>query len=313
MHVGIVLRMFEFKKPTIFFVTGPTAIGKTSFSLQLAQALKTQIISCDSRQFYKEMTIGTAVPTKKQLNEIPHHFIQHKSIRDTYTPGDYQKEVLEFLEDYFQSHHVVILVGGPSLYAYGLLYGLHPFPKISPHIRFQLRHNYEQKGIQFLQHELRKKDLAYFQTVDQNNPRRLLRALELMEQTGCQYSQLIKKDKPSRTFESYVIQLEMSKTNLYHNINQRVNKMMQKGLLDEVKSLRTYQKKPLLNTIGYKELFGYFDGYMTLNGAISEIKKNSRRFAKRQITFSKKFINPWIIHPPYHLNDVLNQIQKICI
>ncbi|MCY4161325.1 MAG: tRNA dimethylallyltransferase, partial [Flavobacteriaceae bacterium] len=147
----------------------------------------------------------------------------------------------------------------------------------------------------------------------QNNPRRLLRALELMEQTGCQYSQLIKKDKPSRTFESYVIQLEMSKTNLYHNINQRVNKMMQKGLLDEVKSLRTYQKKPLLNTIGYKELFGYFDGYMTLNGAISEIKKNSRRFAKRQITFSKKFINPWIIHPPYHLNDVLNQIQKICI
>ncbi|MCY4254303.1 MAG: tRNA (adenosine(37)-N6)-dimethylallyltransferase MiaA [Flavobacteriaceae bacterium] len=305
--------MFEFKKPTILFVTGPTAIGKTSFSLQLAKALKTQIISCDSRQFYKEMTIGTAVPNKEQLKEIPHHFIQHKSIRDTYTPGDYQKEVLQLLEDYFQSHHVVILVGGPSLYAYGLLYGLHPFPKISPHIRLQLRHHYEQKGIQFLQHELRKKDLEYFQTVDQNNPRRLLRALELMEQTGHKYSDLIKKDKPSRNFKSYVIKLEISKKNLYQNINRRVDNMMQDGLLKEAQSLMAYKNLSPLNTIGYKELFDYFNGHMTLDLAIAEIKKHSRRFAKRQITFSKKFINPLIINPPYRLDDVFKQIQKVCI
>ncbi len=313
MLVGIASRMFEFKKPTILFVTGPTAIGKTPFSIQLAKALNTQIISCDSRQFYKEMTIGTAVPNKEQLHEIPHHFIQHKSIHDSYTPRDYHTEVLDFLRDYFQFYKVIILVGGPSLYAYGLLYGLHPFPKISPHIRLRLRNLYEQKGLAFLQQEMKHKDLDYFKMVDQNNPRRLLRVLEIMEQTGHKYSNLIKKDRPSRNFESYVIKIESSKKNVYQNINQRVDKMMQDGLLKEVQSLIVSRHLPTLNTIGYKELFVYLDGHTTLDYAVSEIKKHSRRFAKRQITFSKRFKNSLIINTPFNLDSVLNQIQKISI
>ena len=303
--------MFEFNKPTVVFITGPTAIGKTSLSIQLAMALNTQIISCDSRQFYREMTIGTAVPNEEKLDQVKHHFIQHKSIHDSYTPGNYETDALVVLNQYFQSHKVIILVGGPSLYAHGLLYGLHKFPEISPQIRLKLRNIYDKKGIKFLQNQLKEKDLEYFQMVDQDNPRRLLRALEIIEQSGNKYSELIKKKKSSRNFESIVINLEVPKKDLYQKINQRVDKMMHDGLLNEVESLWNYRKLPPLNTIGYKELFDYLSGRMTLDTTVSEIKKNSRRFAKRQITFSKRFKNPIHLKAPFTVDEISNQVQKL--
>jgi len=269
-------------------IVGPTAIGKTALSIKLAKHFNTEIISADSRQFFKEMQIGTAVPTNEELATVKHHFIHHKSIKDDYNVGAFEKDALQCLDSLFKSHLVVIMVGGSGLYVDAVTKGLDDFPEIDIKIREQLNKKLETEGLEILQQQLKNLDEKTYHNIELKNPHRVIRALEICIGTNKPYSSYLNKKKASRLFKTISIGLTTDREIIYSRINQRVDKMMEDGLLNEVKCLLQYQHFNALNTVGYKELFNYLNGAWTLDFAISEIKKNSRRFAKRQLTWFKK-------------------------
>lgn len=276
---------------TLIYIAGPTGVGKTKTAIALAKAFDTEIISCDSRQFYKEMKIGTAVPTEEELAAVPHHFIQSKSIEEAYTVADFEKEAMATIEKLFDKKDTLIMVGGSGMYADAVMFGMDEFPEVPQEVRNQIRLFYETHGLQGLQELLREKDPKYYTRVDINNPVRLLRALEVCIASDQPYSSFLGQERPARSFVSKMIILHCPRTVLYDKINARVDQMMKDGLEEDAKALIPFKDHAALRTVGYKELFPYFDGKCSLEEAINEIKKNSRRYAKRQITWFKKYDN----------------------
>jgi len=269
-------------------VIGPTAIGKTALSIQLAQHFKTEVISCDSRQFYKEMKIGTAVPSAEELAAAPHHFIQNKSIFDTYSVGQFEKDALKKLDALFSKSNIVIMVGGSGLYTNAVIEGFDDFPEVNPEIRQKLNKQIENGEIEILQNQLKDLDPESYNTIEIENPHRLIRALEICIGTGKPYASFKNKNKVKRNFIPIKIGLTAEREIMYNRINQRVDLMLKGGLLEEAKKLYPYKELNALQTVGYRELFEYFDGKFSLEFAVEEIKKNTRRFAKRQVTWNKK-------------------------
>ncbi len=272
----------------IISIVGPTAIGKTALSIKLAQHFNTEIISADSRQFFKEMQIGTAAPTPTELASAKHHFIHHKSVEDNYNVGAFEKDAVERLDQLFKSHKVVVMVGGSGLYVDAVTKGLDYFPEVNSSIRKNLNKQLETKGLSSLQEQLKELDIESYNTIAIDNPHRVIRALEISIGSNKPYSSFLNKEKPKRNFKVITIGLFADREIIYDRINQRVDIMVNEGLLEEVKTLLPYQHLNSLNTVGYKEIFNYFNKKWTLEFAISEIKKNSRRFAKRQLTWFKK-------------------------
>ena len=273
---------------TLIAVVGPTAIGKTALSIKLANHYNTEIVSADSRQFYKEMTIGTAVPSKEELSAAKHHFIQNLSVKEDYSVGDFERDGLALLEKLFKLQDIVILVGGSGLYVDAIVKGLNHFPDVDESIRLKLNDSLKNEGLEPLQNQLKTLDPKYFEKVDIHNPHRVIRALEICIGTQKTYTSFLEQDKEERPFNTITVGLEADRTKIYERINDRVDIMMAEGLLKEVKSLEPYKNYNALNTVGYKELFNYLDDEWSLEFAISEIKKNTRRFAKRQLTWFKK-------------------------
>ncbi len=276
------------KEPLLITIVGPTAIGKTALSIQLATHFNTEIISCDSRQFYKEMRIGTAVPSGEELNAAPHHFIQNRSIFDTYNVGDFERDALHKLNKLFETNTVVIMVGGSGLYVDAVLNGLDYFPKVQPEIRAQLNETLLSKGIQHLQQQLKELDIETYHSITLDNPQRVIRALEVCIGSGHPYSSFKNKPKEKRNFRSIKIGLNADRAIIYDRINQRVDIMLKEGLLEEAKTVYPHKNLNALQTVGYRELFSFFDGNISKDFAIEEIKKNTRRFAKRQLTWFRK-------------------------
>ncbi|QWX82538.1 tRNA (adenosine(37)-N6)-dimethylallyltransferase MiaA [Cellulophaga sp. HaHaR_3_176] len=298
-------------KKTLITVIGPTAIGKTRLAIELAKHYKAEIISADSRQFFKEMKIGTAVPSNEELAAATHHFIQHKSIQEHYTVGDFEREAMTLTETLFHNNNIAILVGGSGLYIDAVTKGLDYFPDVDPEIRVQLNQKIEEEGLENLQTQLKELDPIYFDKVDIHNPHRVIRALEICIGSGKPYSSFLNKDKNKRPFQVISVGIEADREVIYDRINRRVDIMIEDGLLEEAKSLEKYKELNALQTVGYRELFNYFNGECTLEFAISEIKKNTRRFAKRQLTWFKKTEN--VIWVPFNadIDAVVQQIELI--
>lgn len=273
---------------TLICVVGPTAIGKTTLAIKLANAFSTEIISADSRQFYKEMSIGTAVPSNEELGAAKHHFIQNISVFDNYSVGDFERDALSSLEKIFKINPIAVMVGGSGLYVDAVVEGLDKFPEVSPDIRQQLNTELDEIGIESLQMELKENDPSYYEKVDIQNPHRLIRALEIYRETGKPYSSFLKRESVKRSFRTIFIGLAAERDTIYSRINQRVDQMIINGLVEEAMNLYPHRELNALQTVGYRELFNYFDGKLTKEEAISEIKKNTRRFAKRQNTWFKK-------------------------
>jgi tRNA dimethylallyltransferase len=276
------------KSKYLIVVVGPTAIGKTARAIEIAQHFGCDIISCDSRQFFAEMTIGTAVPSESELAAAEHHFIQTKSIFEPYTVGDFEKEAIAKLDELFQNNEFAVLVGGSGLYVDAVLKGFDDFPEINTNIRKQLTAEYKANGIGFLQQELQRLDPEYYNVVDTGNKQRMMRALEITIGTGKPYSGYLLGKENSRNFTPILIGLTADRDVMYNRINRRVDVMMNEGLLDEAKLLYPHRELNALQTVGYRELFDYFDGKIDLAAATDEIKKNTRRFAKRQMTWFRK-------------------------
>ena len=276
------------KAKTLIVVLGPTGIGKTSLAIKLAQHYQTSIISADSRQFYKEMSIGTAVPTKEELQAVAHYFIQHKSIVESYTVGDFEREALAVLHDLFETNDIVLMAGGSGLFIDAVVRGLDTFPPIDPEVRNTLKKELEELGLPILQALLKELDPVYAAKVDLFNPQRVIRALEVCLSSGKPYSSFLNKNKTTRPFKTIMLGMEAPKNILYQRINTRVDTMMAEGLLNEVKGLIGHKHLNALQTVGYKELFRYLDGDCSLDDAVEEIKKNTRRFAKRQGTWFRR-------------------------
>ena len=275
-------------KKILLTVVGPTAIGKTSLAIDLALHFGTEIISCDSRQFFKEMSIGTAVPSSEELAQVKHHFIQHKSIFDTYSVGDFERDAITLLKELFKQHNVVIMVGGSGLYADTVVYGLDDFPEVSPEIRNELNELYQKQGITYLQTRLKDLDPIQYTQMDIQNPQRMMRALEVCIASGKPYSSFLNKKETLRDFTNITIGLTAEREVVYNRINERVELMLENGLLIEAQTLFPHKKLNALQTVGYRELFNFFEGKTSLDFAIEEIKKNTRRFAKRQYTWFHK-------------------------
>jgi tRNA dimethylallyltransferase len=297
-------------------IVGPTAIGKTALSIALAQHFGCEIISCDSRQFFKEMTIGTAVPNQDELQAAKHHFIQNISIFENYTVGDYEKEAITKVEELFQNNDYAILIGGSGLYVDAVLKGFDEFPEIDAIIREQVTQEYEQNGIIYLQEQLKKLDSDHYDklTVENpqtlQNPQRMMRFVEVCLGTAKPYSSFLNQKKNNRNFTPVLIGLEADRAVIYDRINQRVDIMINHGLLDEAQSLYPNKALNALQTVGYRELFSYFDGEFTLAFAIEEIKKNTRRFAKRQLTWFKRNENTKWFDYLTPKSEIINFIEK---
>ena len=275
-------------KNFLITIVGPTAIGKTALSIKLANHFKSDIISCDSRQFYKEMKIGTAVPEDDELAAAKHHFIQNRSILEDYNVGTFEKDALSKLDELFKENPVQIMVGGSGLYVDAVLKGLDYFPKVDAKIREDLNSKLEKEGLESLQNKLKELDLETYNTIAIHNPQRVIRALEICIGSGTPYSTFKNKPKAPRNFHSIKIGLDADREIIYNRINMRVDIMIANGLLEEAKLLHKHKNLNALQTVGYRELFSYFNGDFTKEFAISEIKKNTRRFAKRQGTWFKK-------------------------
>lgn len=273
----------------LIVVAGPTAVGKTSVAIHLAKQLETVVVSCDSRQFFREMHIGTAKPTAAELAQVQHYFIDSLSIFDPYSVGDFERDCLDLLNKLYEKHNSVILCGGSGLYIKAVCEGLDHFPNIPPHIRPKLMDEWTKNGIVFLQNELQRYDPVAFANIDTNNPHRLLRALEVCLATGKPYSSFLQQKSISPPiFEPVKIMLDLDRDVLYDRINRRVDEMLSAGLLAEVEALLPYQHLNALQTVGYQELFDYFNGKISYDYAVALIKQNSRRYAKRQLTWFRK-------------------------
>lgn len=269
-------------------IVGPTAIGKTRLAIELAEYYKSEIISADSRQFYKEMEIGTAKPTADELASVPHHFINSNTVSNLFSPGDFEEQALQKITSLFGMHNVLVMVGGSGLYIDAVCNGLDKLPGTDMGIREDLNKKFEEQGINYLQRELSAVDPEYFERVDQHNPQRMIRGLEFFQSTGQKLSAFLTNTKKHRPFKIIKIGLNTDRATLYNQINLRVDKMMEAGLLKEVESLIPYKGNNALNTVGYTELFAFFDGSIPLTEAVDKIKQNTRRFAKRQLTWFRK-------------------------
>ncbi len=274
--------------PTLLVIAGPTAVGKTEFTIETAQQYNAEIISCDSRQFYRELKIGTAYPTPTQLAAAPHHFIGNLSINDYYSVSKFEHEVLELLPTLFKKNNVVIMTGGSGLYIDAVCYGIDPLPDPDPAVRTFVMQLYELEGIEGLINQLSIRDAEFLEKADLSNPKRLIRALEVCIQMQAPYSQYLTKEKKMRDFRILKLYLNRPREVLFERINMRVDQMIEEGLVNEVQQLTQYKHLNALNTVGYKEIFGYLDGEYSLEEAIEKIKTNTRRYAKRQLTWLKR-------------------------
>lgn len=290
---------------TLIVIVGPTAIGKTALSIQLAQFYKTEIISADSRQFFEEMNIGTAKPSEEELVAAPHHFINSHSVKTLFSVGDFEVEALKRIDQLFLKNDVVIMVGGSGLYIDAVCKGLDELPEIDLNIREQLNQQLANDGIEVIKNQLQQLDPAYFDKVDQSNPQRMIRGLEVVLSSGQKLSSFLTAQKKERPFNIIKIGLNTDRSLLYDSINHRVDLMMDAGLLAEVKNLQTYRKYNALNTVGYSELFDFIDGKTDLNFAVAMIKQNTRRFAKRQLTWFRRDENIAWFEP--------NQVEEIIL
>lgn len=298
----------DISKPILINVVGPTAIGKTKLAIALANHFNTEILSADSRQFYKELSIGTAAPSAEELAAAPHHFIQDRSITEDYNVGAYERDALEKLDILFKKYQIVIAVGGSGLFIDAINKGLHSFPKVDPKVKEEVANSYTTYGLTYLQEKLKDLDPTYYNKVDLSNHTRLLRALEVSISSGKPYSSFLEQEKAPRKFKSIYIGLNAEREVLYNRINKRVDIMMANGLMEEVKSVAAYRHHNALQTVGYKEIFQYLDEELSLEQAIEEIKKNSRRYAKRQITWFKR--NPEIIWIDFN-SSFSEQLEKV--
>jgi len=299
------------KQKYLISIVGPTAIGKTALSIKLAQYYNAEIISCDSRQFFKEMTIGTAVPEPEELAAATHHFIQSKSVLEVYNVGTFELEAISKLNELYKTYDVVIMVGGSGLYINAVTNGLDDFPKIDSSVREELTNRLDTEGIESLQKQLKELDPITYNKIAIDNPQRISRALEICIGSGKPYSSFLNVKKNSRVFKTISIGLTAERNLMYDRINQRVDIMMENGLLEEVKKLAPHKSLNALNTVGYKELFNYLDSEWELDFAISEIKKNTRRFAKRQVTWFKRNKETNWFDFQYQLNDITSHVDSV--
>lgn len=291
-------------------IIGPTAIGKTALSIALAKHFNSEIISSDSRQFFKEMRIGTAVPSEEELGEAKHHFIQHKSISETYNVGAFEKDAINTLQLLYKKQPIAIMVGGSGLYTNAVVNGLDDFPDVDVSIRENLNNKLQLEGIEILQAQLKQLDPKSYTTIAIDNPQRLIRGLEICIGTGKPYSSFLNHPRKIRSFKTISIGLDAERSTIYDRINKRVDIMIANGLIEEVKSLLPQKDLNALNTVGYKELFHFFEGHWTIDFAISEIKKNTRRFAKRQLTWFKKDKTTTWFDFETDLNKIINHITR---
>ena len=293
----------------LIVLLGPTASGKTSLSIEIAQKLNTEILSCDSRQFYKELKIGAAPASQEELAIVKHHFVQHLSINENYSIGQFEKDAIKKITELFKAHNYLLLVGGSGLYIDAICNGIDNIPNISNNVREKINNEYEKNGITWLQEKIKKIDPEFYKSVDINNPQRLKRCYEVFHETGKRFSTFHKKEKKKRNFEIIKIGIKTDREQLYKKINTRVDKMIKNGLVNEAELLKKFSKKNALNTVGYKELFNCFDQNIELDIAIEEIKKNTRRLAKRQLTWFRKDKNiNWYLKS--EKNEIIKAILK---
>ena len=272
----------------LIVISGPTAVGKTSLAINLAKEINTEIISADSRQFYKELNIGVARPSQKELNFIKHHFIGHISIQDNYNAGEYEAEAIEKINSLFQKYEKLVITGGSGMYIDAITKGMDNLPNVDKSIREELNELFKDNGITPLQEELMEKDIEYYNIVDKQNHIRLIRALEIIRQTGKTFTSFRTNPKKERDFKIKKFVLIRDREELIQRINQRVDIMVEEGLIEEARELYPFRDLNALNTVGYKELFKYFDNKISLEEAIEEIKINTRKYAKRQVTWFRK-------------------------
>ena len=292
-------------------IVGTTGIGKTRLAIDLANHLDTEIISCDSRQFYKEMKIGTAMPTDEELAEAKHHFVGNLSVNDYYSIGLFEEEALQKLDEIFARKDVAIMVGGSGMYEKAVVEGMNDLPVADEENQQKLISIFENEGVEVLQKMLEELDPDYFSVVDKDNPRRLFRAIDIIWQTNKTYTENLSTPKAKRDFETIRIGIDAPREVIYERINLRVDKMMESGLLEEARGLIADRDKVALQTVGYSELFRYFDGEWDLDFAVSEIKKNSRRYAKRQTTWNRKLENVNWVHYDNSLQEALSLLNKL--
>jgi tRNA dimethylallyltransferase len=292
-------------------ILGPTAIGKTKLAINLAEKYSTEIISADSRQFYKELNIGAAKPSNNDLNRVKHHLINNKSVIDNYSIGEFERDAIKNITKIHKKADIAILVGGSGLYLDVINYGLDQIPKSDENIRDFLNNEFKLKGLNHIQNELKDKDLISFNSIDLNNPRRIIRALEVTISNGKPYSSFLKKKNNKRNFKTIEIGLKDDRELIYNRINNRVDKMIANGLVNEVNDLVQHKELNSLNTIGYKEVFDYLEGKSDLDNAINEIKKNTRRYAKRQMTWFNSNNNIIWFKVNYKIEDIIKCIDDL--
>ena len=269
----------------LIIITGPTAAGKTDVAIEVAKALRTEIVSCDSRQMYREMRIGTAVPTAEELAAVPHHFIGHLSIHDYYNVSMFEQECLQLLEKLFQKYHTVVMTGGSGLYIDALCKGIDDFPSVDPEIRKTVVGWYETNGVEYLRRQLKILDPEHYEKVDLRNYKRIMKAIEVSLQTGKPYSSFLTAKERKRPFEVVKVAINRPREDMFERINLRTAAMMEEGLLEEAQALYPFRNLNALNTVGYKELFACMDKLHDLNTAVELIRRNTRRYAKRQLTW----------------------------
>ena len=299
----------KFNQRKVVVICGPTASGKTGLSIEIAKKYQTEIISADSRQVFKELSIGTAKPTQEEMQGIPHHFINYLSVAEDFNASDFEQKSLEKIESLFSKNKLPIICGGSGLYIDALIKGFHPVPDVLPGVREKLLKEFEENGLTSLLSELQNIDPDYYEVADLNNSRRVIRALEVYHSTGKTYTSFQKQKLPERDFETLKIGLDISKKELYNRINIRCDEMLKNGLLDEVSANKKYKDKVALKTIGYREFFDYFDGKVTYDNAVEKFKQHSRNYAKRQITWFKRDKDVVWISPIKH-EEIFEAIEK---
>ena len=298
------------KKNKLIYIGGPTCSGKTNLSILLANTFKSEIISCDSRQVYKEISIGTAKPSENNLKKIKHHFINHVSIHENFNVGIYNEQANEKLDSLFKKVKTIIMVGGSGLYADSVINGIDHFPNVKNSIKKEVNSLLEEQGIDKLISMLKKYDPEYYRIVDKNNSQRVIRALEVSLSSGKPFTSFFKKNRRNNLFESKILLMTLDRNELYKKINSRVDKMISLGLEKEAKKLYKYKNLNSLQTLGYSEFFNFFDGKYNYKNTIDEIKKNTRRYAKRQITWNKKYKEAFLVNKNYKLDEIINFINK---
>ena len=299
------------KNKNLIYIAGPTGVGKTDLSLEIAKKFNTDIVSCDSRQFYKELKIGTSPPSNSQLKEVKHHFIHNKSIHDLYNVGKYEKEAITVINDLFKEKDNLILVGGSGLYADSIMFGIDDFPDVPLDIRNNIIADFKSGGIEIIQNKLKKLDPEYYEEVDLSNFNRIIRALEVIELTGKKFSSQRTKKEKQRVFKSHVLIIESDREKLYKRINNRVDIMIKEGLEEEAFKLKNFKELNTLNTVGYKEFFSYFDDKLTYTQAVEKIKQNTRNYAKRQITWLKKYTKPINVYNNQEIESIIIKLNQV--